>query len=52
MFHALDALGVAEQLTPKVFHEIHENHNYLLTEQAQADFLAKNAVLMSYGGGN
>jgi len=44
MFHALDALGLAQQLTPKVFHEIHENHNYLLTEQAQADFLAKNGV--------
>jgi len=35
---------LAPQLTPKVFHEIHENHNYLLTEQAQADFLAKNGV--------
>jgi thiol:disulfide interchange protein DsbA len=44
MFHALDALGLATELTPKVFHEIHENHNYLLTEQAQADFLAKNGV--------
>jgi len=27
-----------------VFHEIHENHDYLLTEQAQADFLSKNGV--------
>jgi len=44
MFHALDALGLADKLTPIVFHEIHENHDYLLTEQAQADFLAKNGV--------
>jgi len=44
MFHALDALGLASKLTPVVFHEIHENHDYLLTEQAQADFLSKNGV--------
>ena len=44
MFHALDALGLAGKLTPVVFHEIHENHDYLMTEQAQADFLQKNGV--------
>jgi len=44
MFHALDAMGLAGKLTPIVFHEIHENHNYLMTEQAQVDFLSKNGV--------
>lgn len=44
MFHALDALGLADKLTPAVFNEIHENHDYLLTEQAQADFLSKLGV--------
>lgn len=44
LYHALDALGLAEQLTPKVFHEIHVNKDYLLTPETQADFLAKNGV--------
>jgi len=44
LFYALDALGLSQQLTPLIFHEIHENHDDLLTEQAQADFLAKNGV--------
>jgi thiol:disulfide interchange protein DsbA len=44
MFHALDELGLADKLTPIVFREIHENHNYLMTEQAQIDFLSKNGV--------
>jgi len=44
MFHALDALGLANKLTPAVFKEIHENHDYLLTEQAQVDFLSKLGV--------
>lgn len=44
MYHALDALGLAPQLTPKVFHEIHVNKNYLLTPEDQAKFLAKNGV--------
>lgn len=44
MYHALDALGLATQLTPKVFNEIHVNKNYLLTPEDQAKFLAKNGV--------
>jgi thiol:disulfide interchange protein DsbA len=44
LYHALDAMGIAEQMTPKIFHEIHVNKNYLLTPDAQADFLAKNGV--------
>nr|WKF58089.1 Thiol:disulfide interchange protein DsbA [Paraburkholderia busanensis] len=44
MFHALDALGLAQQLTPTVFHEIHVNKDYLLTPESQAAFLSKNGV--------
>lgn len=44
MFHALDALGLERALTPKIFDEIQNNKNYLLTPEAQADFLAKNGV--------
>jgi protein dithiol oxidoreductase (disulfide-forming) len=44
MYHALDALGVAEKVTPAVFNEIHVKKNYLLTPQAQADFLATQGV--------
>jgi thiol:disulfide interchange protein DsbA len=44
MYHALDALGVANELTPKVFNEIHVNKNYLLTPEDQAKFLAKLGV--------
>ena len=44
MYHALDALGVAEQMTPRVFTEIHANKNYLLTPESQADFMQKNGI--------
>jgi thiol:disulfide interchange protein DsbA len=44
MYHALDALGLAQKLTPIVFNEIHVNKNYLLTPEDQAKFLAKNGV--------
>jgi protein dithiol oxidoreductase (disulfide-forming) len=44
MYHALDALGLAQQLTPKVFNEIHVNKNYLMTPEEQVKFLAKNGV--------
>jgi thiol:disulfide interchange protein DsbA len=44
MYHALDALGVAEKVTPAVFNEIHVKKNYLLTPQAQADFLKTQGV--------
>jgi protein dithiol oxidoreductase (disulfide-forming) len=44
MYHALDALGLAQKLTPVVFHEIHVNKNYLLTPEDQAKFLATQGV--------
>jgi protein dithiol oxidoreductase (disulfide-forming) len=44
MYHALVALGLAEKLTPAVFNEIHVKKNYLLTPQAQADFLKTQGV--------
>ncbi|SAL20675.1 thiol:disulfide interchange protein DsbA/DsbL [Caballeronia telluris] len=44
MYHALVALGVAEKVTSAVFNEIHVKKNYLLTPQAQADFLATQGV--------
>jgi len=44
MYHALDALGLADKLTPAVFNEIHVKKNYLLTPEAQATFLATQGV--------
>jgi len=44
MYHALDALGLADKLTPAVFNEIHVKKNYLLTPEAQATFLATLGV--------
>jgi thiol:disulfide interchange protein DsbA len=44
MYHALDALGLARQLTPAVFNEIHVKRDYLLTPDAQAKFLATQGV--------
>ncbi len=44
MYHALVALGVAEKVTPAVFNEIHVKKNYLLTPQAQADFLKTQGI--------
>jgi len=44
MYYALDALGLAQKLTPAVFHEIHENKNFLLTPEDQAKFLATQGV--------
>ncbi|MDR5749369.1 MULTISPECIES: thiol:disulfide interchange protein DsbA/DsbL [unclassified Caballeronia] len=44
MYHALVALGVAEKVTPAIFNEVHVKKNYLLTPQAQADFLATQGV--------
>src|SRR5260364_58498 len=43
LYHALDALGLADQLTPSIFKAIHTERNYLLTPEAQAAFLAKKA---------
>src|ERR1700754_5052768 len=34
LYHAVDALGLANQLTPDIFHEIHVNKDYLLTPEA------------------
>ncbi len=44
LYHALDALGVANQLTPDIFKAIHADRNYLLTPEAQAAFLEKKGV--------
>jgi len=44
MYHALVALGKAQELTPKVFAEIHVKKNYLLTPEAQAAFFAQNGI--------
>jgi protein dithiol oxidoreductase (disulfide-forming) len=44
MYHALDALGLAQKLTPAVFNEIHEKKDYLLTPDAQTKFLATLGV--------
>jgi thiol:disulfide interchange protein DsbA len=44
MLLALDALGLTDKLTPTIFNEIHKNKDYLLTPEAQADFLAKQGV--------
>ncbi|ARK48731.1 thiol:disulfide interchange protein DsbA [Burkholderia pseudomallei] len=44
LFYALAALGVSEKVTPAVFNAIHKEKNYLLTPQAQADFLATQGV--------
>jgi thiol:disulfide interchange protein DsbA len=44
LYHAVDALGLANQLTPDIFHEIHVNKNYLLTPEDQAKFLKTKGV--------
>ncbi|WP_414450902.1 thiol:disulfide interchange protein DsbA/DsbL [Burkholderia sp. 22PA0099] len=44
MYYTLNALGVAEKDTPAVFNAIHKEKNYLLTPQAQADFLATQGI--------
>ncbi|WP_207004382.1 thiol:disulfide interchange protein DsbA/DsbL [Trinickia mobilis] len=44
LYYALDSLGLAQQLTPAVFNEIHVKKNYLLTPEDQAKFLATKGV--------
>ncbi|WP_170845114.1 thiol:disulfide interchange protein DsbA/DsbL [Chitinasiproducens palmae] len=44
MYHALVAMGIEPTLTLKIFNEIHVKKNYLLTPEAQADFLSRNGV--------
>lgn len=44
MYYALAALGRDADLTPKVFNAIHVERNYLLTAEAQADYLAKFGI--------
>ncbi|AOJ75802.1 thiol:disulfide interchange protein DsbA/DsbL [Burkholderia ubonensis] len=44
LFYAVSALGMSEKVTPAIFNAIHKQKNYLLTPQAQADFLASQGV--------
>ena len=44
LFYAVSALGISEKVTPAIFNAIHKQKNYLLTPQAQADFLATQGV--------
>ncbi|HDR9202800.1 TPA: thiol:disulfide interchange protein DsbA/DsbL [Burkholderia vietnamiensis] len=44
LYYAVSALGIAEKVTPAIFNAIHKQKNYLLTPQAQADFLATQGV--------
>ncbi len=44
MLYALETLGLADKLTPVIFHEIHVNRDYLLTPETQAKFLATQGV--------
>jgi protein dithiol oxidoreductase (disulfide-forming) len=44
MYYALEELGLAQKLTPVVFHEIHVNKNYLLTPEDQVKFLSTQGV--------
>ncbi|CAO3570165.1 unnamed protein product [Mortierella alpina] len=44
LYHALDALGVAEEMMGKLFEEIQHKRNTLLTPQAQADFVADHGM--------
>jgi protein dithiol oxidoreductase (disulfide-forming) len=44
MFYTLKSMGLDEKLTPAVFDEIVKKHDYLMTPQAQAAFLATQGV--------
>ncbi|KWK55139.1 thiol:disulfide interchange protein [Burkholderia stagnalis] len=44
LFYTVSALGISEKVTPAIFNAIHKQKNYLLTPQAQADFLATQGV--------
>ncbi|BBE10370.1 Thiol:disulfide interchange protein [Mycoavidus cysteinexigens] len=44
LYHALDKLGVATQMAPKIFKAIHVDRNYLKTTEAQAEFVAQHGV--------
>jgi protein dithiol oxidoreductase (disulfide-forming) len=44
LYYALAALGLAEQLAPKIFKAVLEEGNPLLTLDKQADFVSKNGV--------
>jgi len=43
-YYALEAMGKIEDLHPKIFHAIHEEHNRLRTEQELESFLEKQGV--------
>ena len=44
LFYAVSALGISEKVTPAIFNAIHKQKNYLLTPQAQADFLSTQGI--------
>ncbi|WP_106182912.1 thiol:disulfide interchange protein DsbA/DsbL [Candidatus Pandoraea novymonadis] len=44
MYYALSALGRDTDLTPKIFNAIHIEKNYLLTAEAQANYLNKFGI--------
>jgi len=44
LYHALEALGLAEKFSGAIFAEIQVKRNYLLTPESQADFLEKHGV--------
>ncbi|CAG9202430.1 Thiol:disulfide interchange protein DsbA [Burkholderia gladioli] len=44
LFYALSALGVSDKISPAIFASILKQRNYLLTPQAQADFLETQGV--------
>lgn len=44
LYYALLSLGKVNELTPMIFNAIQKEKNYLLTPEAQADFVAKHGV--------
>ncbi|MDU0810745.1 MAG: thiol:disulfide interchange protein DsbA/DsbL [Burkholderia sp.] len=44
LFYTLEALGISENLSSVIFNEIHNKKNFLLKQQDQADFLAKQGI--------
>ncbi len=44
LYYALVTLGREREMTPKIFHEIQVNKDYLLSPATQADFLAKQGI--------
>lgn len=44
LYHVIDTLGLTKQLSAKIFEAIQVEKNYLLTPEAQADFLVKHGI--------